>query len=351
MEETITNTLPSPARWEQERRPSLKEGPEGRDVMDHNNAIINNSSSSKNPEGHPSSTPSTAVVVAHEDDDDDLEAQKRSQKQSQQQSSYHNPHKHSSAPEVAVVESTIQSCFDENNVDSSSSKHVEKPKRVRVVSEPVFDSEVDDDDSMSVGSDPSHSSSTKRSSFPMWITTVLIVFLGAVTCGAFVGIGVSSANKDEVDQFERMSEDVVTQIQRAWEDYVTAASWIHGRCRGRNFTRSQFRQMYEYLVGSGLDFQAAQFDPNITRDEREAAEEEARQFYAQHYPYIDYRGIIGFETANSTTPEPRSEQDFYFPIHVSSSIVASKRNRRPVSSSPPFPHLAFRDVVHGASGR
>jgi len=58
-----------------------------------------------------------------------------------------------------------------------------------------------------------------------------------------------------------------------------------------------------------------QFDPNITRDERAAAEEEARQFYAEYYPHVNYSGIIGFEYENSTTLEPRSQEDFYFPIH------------------------------------
>jgi CHASE1-domain containing sensor protein len=153
--------------------------------------------------------------------------------------------------------------------------------------------------------------------FPIWITITLIVFLGAATCAGFLAIGITAANRDQSDQFNRLAQDLTNQIQQAWEDYVVAASWIHGQCRGRNFTRADFRQTYEYLRGSGLDFQAAQFDPNITREEREEVEAEARAFYALHYPHIEYKGIIGFETANSTTLEPRSEQDFYVPIHVS----------------------------------
>jgi hypothetical protein len=184
------------------------------------------------------------------------------------------------------------------------------------------------DDACSVGSRDSSSGShnlrtiktLRAAGFPIWVTVSLIIFLGAVTCGAFLAIGITAARQDQLDQFDRLAIDLVHQIQRAWEDYVTAASWIHGRCRGRTFSRSDFRQSYEYLVANGLDFQAMQFDPNITRDERAWAEEEARQFYAQHYPHIEYRGLVGFETANSTTLEPRSEQDFYFPIHVSTCL-------------------------------
>jgi len=176
----------------------------------------------------------------------------------------------------------------------------------------------------SASSKESEKSATTSSAFPIWVTVSLIIFLGAATCAAFIGIGVTAAMDDQVDQFDRLAEDLVHQIQRAWEDYVTAASMIHGRCRGRNFTRADFRQTYEYLVGSGLDFQAAQFDPNITREERPAAEQEARDFYAQHYPHIEYRGIIGFETANSTTLEPRSEQDYYFPIHYMEPVIGNE---------------------------
>jgi hypothetical protein len=153
--------------------------------------------------------------------------------------------------------------------------------------------------------------------FPMCIAITLIVFLGAATSAAFLVVGISGANMEQSDQFNRLAHELVTQIQQSGEDYVTAASAIHGQCRGRNFTRSDFRQTYEYLLGTGLDFQAAQFDPKITREERDGAEAEARAFYAQHYPHVNYRGIIGFETDNSTVLEPRSEQDFYFPAHVS----------------------------------
>lgn len=160
------------------------------------------------------------------------------------------------------------------------------------------------------------SASSLRGVFPIWMTMIFIISLGAVACAAFLAVGITAAKDDQLDQFNRLAQDLTNKIEEAWEDYVTAASWIHGRCRGRNFTRADFRQTYEYLRGSGLDFQAAQFDPNITREEREGAEAEARAFYARHYPHVEYKGIIGFETAESTMLEPRSEQDYYFPIHV-----------------------------------
>lgn len=131
----------------------------------------------------------------------------------------------------------------------------------------------------------------------------------------FLGLGISASIKEQEDQFERSAVDLVNKIVAAWDDYVIAAGTIHGRCRTREFTRAQFRDLYEYLVASGLHFQAAQFDPRISMDEREAEELEARQYYEEFYPEIEYRGFIGFENASSTSLEPRSKQDFYYPIH------------------------------------
>lgn len=153
----------------------------------------------------------------------------------------------------------------------------------------------------------------------------LIIFLGMATGSAFLAIGITSSKKEEKEQFMRQASDLVSRIERSWADYVTAAAYIHGRCRNRNFTRSDFRDTYEYLIGSNLTFQAAQFDPNITRDERPYYEEEARKYYAENYEYINYTGFMGFNQANLSKPEPRDEADFYFPIHYMEPIPGNEK--------------------------
>ena len=106
---------------------------------------------------------------------------------------------------------------------------------------------------------------------------------------------------------------------------MNAASWIHGRCRDRKFNRQEFWEMYEHMVALGLDFQAMQFDPNITNEDRPLYEASALAFYAEHYPHIDYRGFIGFNYDNSTTPDPRNEAPFYFPIHNMEPIIGNEK--------------------------
>ena len=158
----------------------------------------------------------------------------------------------------------------------------------------------------------------------IWVIVSLIVVLGCAASAAFLTIGVTSAIKEQEDQFERSASDLVSKIESAWEDYVHAASIIHGRCRRRDFTRADFRELYEYITSDGLEFQAAQFDPNITHAEREYYENEARQFYKENYPHVNYTGLRGFNTESSTKLEPRWEAPFYFPIHYMEPIIGNE---------------------------
>jgi signal transduction histidine kinase len=155
------------------------------------------------------------------------------------------------------------------------------------------------------------------------ILVSLVLFLGFATCVAFLGIGISGAVDDQQQEFHRSATDTINKLRNAFDDYVNAASMVHGRCRHKDFTRQDFRELFEYLIASGLDFKAVQFDPNITHAERPAAEEEARQYYAENYPHVDYQGFKGFNTPTSGLV-PRMNQSFYFPIHYMEPIFGNE---------------------------
>jgi signal transduction histidine kinase len=147
------------------------------------------------------------------------------------------------------------------------------------------------------------------------VITALILVLGLASSAAFLAVGISSAHEEQKLNFERGAADLIKRIQSEFEQYVSAASVIHNRCRSRNFSRQDFRDLYEYLIDGGLDLKAVQFTPNITRDERSEMEAEAREYYTEHYPQVNYQGFQGFDFEAPSFLEPRSEQDFYFPIH------------------------------------
>jgi hypothetical protein len=87
---------------------------------------------------------------------------------------------------------------------------------------------------------------------------VIVLAVGAGVTSGFLGLGITAAIREQKNQFERSAVDLVNKVEAAWDDYVVAAGTIHGRCRTRDFTRQQFRDLYEYLTATGLSFQAAQ---------------------------------------------------------------------------------------------
>ncbi|KAL3909884.1 MAG: hypothetical protein SGILL_007910, partial [Bacillariaceae sp.] len=185
----------------------------------------------------------------------------------------------------------------------------------------------DDDDAMSTGGD---SLSQKSSSFAgvlhrhsAALLMGLILFLGVATASAFIAIGLTGGKDSHQVEFTRSAQSTIAKIQDSFKEYVDAAAMIHAMCRHHTFDRRDFRELYEYMIDSGLQFKAMQFDPNITHAERPAAEAEARAFYAQHYPHVDYQGFRGFN-GNSTSLAPRWNQSFYFPIHYMEPIAGNE---------------------------
>jgi hypothetical protein len=173
------------------------------------------------------------------------------------------------------------------------------------------------------------SSCRRRVIIPMTSTrgiVILTLLLGLAVSGAFLVIGLSSAMADEEDRFERSASDLVKKIQNAMEDYVNAASFIHSQCRSGNFTRRQFRQLYEYMNATGLVFQAVQFLPNISHAQRAATEAEALAYYSQHYPHLKdrYRGFVGFVNESSRVLEPMPQRDYYYPVHYTEPLVGNE---------------------------
>jgi hypothetical protein len=219
------------------------------------------------------------------------------------------------ATTTATATTTKQSSLD-TAVDNNHSHHEEKEKEA---------------DDASVTSNTS--TNMKQSKFTQRVIIIMILLLGFVACAAFLEVGIDSAKEDQLDQFRHRAQELVNQLQRAWIDYEVAASTIHGRCRNRNFTRADFRQLYDYLIGTGLEFQAAQFDPNLTHAERPLAEAELQQWLTTYYPNVTspnrtanyYRGFVGFNNDTSTVLEPRHNASFYFPIHYMEPIKGNER--------------------------
>ena len=153
------------------------------------------------------------------------------------------------------------------------------------------------------------------------ISSAVITMLLAVAGGAaFLSIGIRKANQQSYDSFENRAFELVRLLETTWKDYEYVTLSAHNLCRReRNTTRQEFRDFYLYLLAEGLEFESIQCSPNVTHADRERYETEAKNFYEQHYPTVNYSGIIGFipdpVDEDNLIVVPSPDLDFYFPVH------------------------------------
>ena len=140
------------------------------------------------------------------------------------------------------------------------------------------------------------------------VFSFFIFLVGACAGGAFFLVGFRSAEDEQALLFDTHASKFAKSFQDAWDDYEVFGLWIHESCRPtyehngptieeedlRICSRTKFRELYEYIISRGLEFQSAQFMPNVTHAQRAEVEESSRTFYNQSYPHVNYRGFVGF---------------------------------------------------------
>jgi hypothetical protein len=119
------------------------------------------------------------------------------------------------------------------------------------------------------------------------VFTLLIALFGVGVSVAFLGLGVKGAESDKRLQFERQASEIINAIETSWHDFEVAGLWVHEACRSSAdqkdthlargiCSRKDFFGLYEYLLSSGLEFEAVAWVPNVTHVDRASMEEESR---------------------------------------------------------------------------
>lgn len=121
----------------------------------------------------------------------------------------------------------------------------------------------------------------------------------------------------------------------AWGEYELFGLWLHAACRSSPdriiqgqaptasssnlgiCSRDEFRDVYEYIVSFGVEFKVAQLIPFVSAEARIGLESEAREFYAERYPQINYTGLVvrTLDEEGNIVVRPQSEKPFYWPVH------------------------------------
>lgn len=151
----------------------------------------------------------------------------------------------------------------------------------------------------------------------------LVVLMGAAAGGSFLYLGITNLHKENEDQFERHASDLANEITIAWRDYETAALWIHQSCmdwrtEGTHCSREGFERLSHYLRAGGLEFEGALWVPNVTHVERIQLEANSTWNTTKRVNYTGFKGQEpNPDNGGKLAYGPRSEQPFYFPLHVS----------------------------------
>ena len=155
--------------------------------------------------------------------------------------------------------------------------------------------------------------------FRSYLLMIAVGLIGIVSAAFVLAFGLTSAYHDQRVSFDTTADDLISQFEKALDEYSVAGLWIHEACRKGDKSREDFRTLYQYLLSTGLEFQAVSFAMNVSHDERPVLEKSTREFLnSSTYNSVEYHGISGFELdpgTGSLVLVPRSEQQYYQAIH------------------------------------
>ncbi|CAB9506819.1 Receptor-type guanylate cyclase gcy [Seminavis robusta] len=154
------------------------------------------------------------------------------------------------------------------------------------------------------------------------LISALLTIMGAAAAVSFMLLAINNEKDEKKALFLRRATDLAEGIDGSWQDYETAALWIHESCsdwRTSNYSHADFERLFRYLRSSGLDFFLMEWMPNVTHTERLVLENTTREYYRNDSRITYDVGFTGLEPVpggeeGALEIGPRSEQPFYFPI-------------------------------------
>ena len=108
----------------------------------------------------------------------------------------------------------------------------------------------DDDESSSMSSHAAAAHVWNRAA----IVSAAIAIFGILAGSLFLSFGIASSNSSQERGFRLVADEIVIEFSLAWEDYETAAKWLHQTCQYHPINRTDFRDIFEH-VSYDLDIQ------------------------------------------------------------------------------------------------
>lgn len=86
----------------------------------------------------------------------------------------------------------------------------------------------------------------------IWNRTVIvsagIAIFGILAGSFFLSYGIASSNSSQERRFRLIANEIATEFELAWEDYVNAAKWLHQACQYHPINRTDFQDIFEHLT-------------------------------------------------------------------------------------------------------
>ena len=117
---------------------------------------------------------------------------------------------------------------------------------------------------------------------------------------AILALHIPEEMEAQATRFRKVADEAFLKFDGALEKYKVSGLWLHQACHDPRMTFEQFREVYEYITASGLDFEGISCVFLVSLEERSKYENATRTYLAANYPAFPYQGFTGYSVNQST---------------------------------------------------
>lgn len=147
------------------------------------------------------------------------------------------------------------------------------------------------------------------------LISLLIVLAGLVIGASVLGLEIHDQIQTQSDRFHTVAGEAFLKFESAMDDYKVSGLWLHQACHNRNMSFEAFRELYQYVTSTGLEFQGVSCAFNVNADERPILEEQSTTYLAKKYPNFNYTGFTGCVTEECLVGPRSPNASSYLTLH------------------------------------
>lgn len=163
------------------------------------------------------------------------------------------------------------------------------------------------------------------------MVALLIIFIGMAIAAIVLGLDIPNQKQAQNERFDKVADEAFLKFESALEDYKVSGLWLHQACYNKEMSFEDFRNVYEHITSTGLEFQTLSCGLNVSSSEREAYENMSRTYLNDNYPDARYGGFIGCgpsSPAGECLFGPAANASYYFVTHFAEPLEAEYNIQR-----------------------